>query len=264
MKPTIQSPQNQQIKQVTKLRDASTRRETGYFIIDGAPEIERALADEFQIDCLYFAGEETSKFGSLIDRLTPEQLQPVSSAVMRKLAYGDRESGLVAVAKTPTLEIERLQFSNKKPLILVLDRIEKPGNLGACLRSAAATGADAVILTNPICDVFNPNAIRASRGCLFSVPLAVATCDEVLQLCARCKIPVYTARVDGEIDFWKADFRGGAAIVLGNEAAGLPEGWNSSRCKSIVIPMCDDTDSLNVSISAAVTLYEAIRQRRSP
>ncbi len=262
MKPTIQSPQNQQIKLVTKLRDASTRRETGCFIIDGAQEIERALAEDFQIDCLYFSGEETSKFGSLIDRLQPDQVQPVSSAVMRKLAYGDRDSGLVAVAKTPTLELGRLKFANKKPLILVLDQIEKPGNLGACLRSAAATGADAVVLTNPVCDVFNPNAIRASRGCLFSVPLAVATCDEVMQLCVQLKIPVYTARVDGESDFWKADFRCGGAIVLGNEAAGLQESWNSARCKSIVIPMCDDTDSLNVSVSAAVTLYEAVRQRR--
>jgi TrmH family RNA methyltransferase len=262
MKPTIQSPQNQQIKQVIKLRDASTRRETGYFIIDGVQEIERALADDFQIDCLYFNGEDASRLENLLIRLQPEQLQPVSSAVMRKLAYGDRDSGLVAVAKTPTLEIERLQFASKKPLILVLDGIEKPGNLGACLRTAAATGADAVILTNPICDVFNPNAIRASRGCLFSVPVAVATHEEVMQLCARLKIPLFTTRVDGEMDFWKADFRNGAAIVLGNEAAGLQDGWVTAQCKSIVIPMRDDTDSLNVSISAAVTLYEAVRQRR--
>lgn len=264
MKPTLQSPQNQQIKQVIKLRDASTRREMGYFIIDGAREIERALADGFQLDCLYFPVGSTFLFEGLINRLDPEQLQPVSSAVMRKLAYGDRETGLVAVAKTPSLEIERLQFASKKPLILVLDGIEKPGNLGACLRTAAATGVDAVILTNPICDVFNPNAIRASRGCLFSVPLAVAKSDEVMRLCEQLKIPLFAARVDGAMDFWQADFRGGAAIVLGNEAAGLQAGWDSSKCRSIVIPMCDETDSLNVSISAAVTLYEAVRQRRRP
>lgn len=263
MKPTIQSPQNQQIKLVTKLRDASERRETGYFIIDGAQEIERAIAEDFQIDCLYFPGEDTSRLRGLLDRLQPEQLQPVSSAAMRKLAYGDRPTGLVAVAKTPSVRIEQLQFPGKKPLILVLDRIEKPGNLGACLRTAAATGVDAVILTNPICDVFNPNAIRASRGAMFSVPIAVASSNEVLSLCALLKIPAYTARVDGEVDIWQADFRGGAAIVLGNEAAGLQEDWSSSHCKSIVIPMSDVTDSLNVSISAAVTLYEAVRQRRN-
>ena len=262
MKPTIQSLQNQQIKQVIKLRDASTRRETGYFIIDGVRAIERALADDFQIDCLYYSAEDTSLHVNLIDRLQPEQLQPVSSAVMRKLAYGDRESGLVAVAKTPTLEIDRLHFASKKPLILVLDGIEKPGNLGACLRTAAATAADAVVLTNPICDIFNPNAIRASLGCLFSVPLAVASVDQVMRLCGQLKIPLFTARVDGEMVFWQADFRGGAAIVLGNEAAGLQEGWGTAQCRSILIPMADDTDSLNVSISAAVTLYEAVRQRR--
>lgn len=263
MKPPIQSPQNQQIKLVSKLRDASTRRETGYFIIDGAQEIERAIAEGIQVDCLYFHGEETSQFSGLINRLEAEQLQPVSSAAMRRLAYGDRESGLVAVAKTPSLELADLRFSNPKPLLLVLDRIEKPGNLGACLRTAAATGADAVLLTNPICDVFNPNAIRSSRGCLFSVPMAIATSDAVMKLCAQLKIPVYTARVDGAVDFWAADFRGGAAIVLGNEAEGLQSDWNAEQCKSIVIPMRDDTDSLNVSISAALTMYEAVRQRRN-
>jgi RNA methyltransferase, TrmH family len=263
MKPTIQSPQNQQIKLVVKLRDASARRETGYFIIDGAQEISRAIAEGFQIDCLYFPGEDTPQLASFIDRLESEQLQPVSPAVMRKLAYGDRETGLVAVAKTPSLLIAELQFSSQRPLVLVLDRIEKPGNLGACLRTAAATGADAVILTNPICDVFNPNAIRASRGCLFSVPIAVASSAEVFKLCSQLKIPVYTARVDGVQDFWQADFSGGAAIVLGNEATGLQGDWASERCNSIVIPMRDDTDSLNVSISTAVTLYEAVRQRRT-
>lgn len=262
MKPTIQSPQNQQIKLVSKLRDAGTRRQTGCFIIDGLQEIERAIAEGIQIDCVYFAGEVASLHGNLQRKLQPEQLQPVSSNVMRKIAYGDRESGLVAVAKAPSLGIERLLVASKTPLILVLDRIEKPGNLGACLRTAAATGADAVILTNPICDVFNPNAIRASRGCLFSVPLAVATIDEVMRLCGQSKIPIFTARVDGELDFWQVDFRGGAAIVFGNEAAGLQAAWGPSKCKSIVIPMAGDTDSLNVSISAAVTLYEAVRQRR--
>ena len=262
MKPFIQSLQNQQIKQVIKLRDASTRRQSGYFIIDGVQEIERALANDFQIDCLYFPAEDQSLVEILTGQLQPEQLQPVSSAVMRKLVYGDRTAGLVAVAKTPPLEIGRLQFVSQQPLILVLDGIEKPGNLGACLRTATATGVDAVILTQPICDVFNPNAIRASRGCLFNVQIAVATSQEVMRLCASLRIPLFTARVDGELEFWQADFRGGAAIVLGNEAAGLQTDWVSSQCKSMVIPMRDDTDSLNVSISAAVTLYEAIRQRR--
>jgi len=261
MKPLIQSVQNQQIKQVAKLRDASTRRESGFFIIDGEAEIERALSAGFELDSLYFSVEDAHGFERLLDRLESDQLQPVSSAVMRKLAYGDRDSGLVAVAKSPVLDIELLQLKSK-PLILVLDRIEKPGNLGACLRTAMATGVDAVLLTNSICDIFNPNTIRASRGCLFSVPLAVTTPADVIALCERSRIPLFCARVDGAIDFWEADFRRGAAIVLGNEAVGLGDFWDEPRCKSIVIPMQDDADSLNVSISAAVTLYEAVRQRR--
>lgn len=261
MKPLIQSVQNQQVKQVAKLRDASTRRESGFFIIDGETEIERALAAGVELDSLYFPVEASHRFDSLLERLESDQLQPVSSAVMKKLAYGDRDSGVVAVAKSPSLDVELLQLKSK-PLLLVLDQIEKPGNLGACMRTAAATGVDAVLLTNPICDVFNPNTIRASRGCLFSVPLAVTSPSEVVELCDRSRIPLFCARVDGAVDFWQADFRLGAAIVLGNEAVGLGDFWAEPRCKSIVIPMQDDTDSLNVSISAAVTLYEAVRQRR--
>ncbi len=261
MKPLIHSAQNQQIKQVAKLRDASTRRESGYFIIDGETEIRRALEAGYAMDSLYFPVEGADAFESLLGRFESDQLQPVSSAVMRKLAYGDRDSGLVAVAKTPSLDVQLLKLKSNS-LILVLDRIEKPGNLGACLRTATATGVAAVLLTNPICDVFNPNTIRASRGCLFSVPLAVATPTEVVTVCERARVPLFCARVDGAVPFWEADFRGGAAIVLGNEADGLGEFWAEPRCKSIHIPMHDATDSLNVSISAAVTLYEAMRQQR--
>ncbi len=264
MKPIIQSPQNPQIKLAMKLRDASARRETGKFIIDGVQEILRALKSGIEIECLYFGGEGAPLPFGLADRLGQEKLQPVSTLAMRKLVYGDRDSGLVAVAKAPNLELSRLQFTTEKPMLLVLDRIEKPGNIGACLRTAAATGTDAVILTNPICDVFNPNAIRASRGSLFSVPIAVATADEVKSLCADLEIPLYTARVDGEVGLWEADFRRGAAIVLGNEAQGLQTNWTSAECTSMVIPMHSHTDSLNVSISAAITLYEAVRQRRTP
>ena len=261
MKPPIQSVQNQQIKQVAKLRDASTRRESGFFIIDGTAEVARALDAGIEIDCVYFSQSEEQPFGPQFSRLAGEQWQPVSAAVMRKLAYGERESGLIAVAKAPSLELQRLKLP-QKPLLLILDGIEKPGNLGACMRTVAATGVDAVLLTNPICDVFNPNAIRASRGCLFSVPIAVASAAEVVALCERLQVSLFTARVDGAVDFWEADFRRGAAIVLGNEAAGLRDRWSGSNFKSLQIPMRDVTDSLNVSISAAVMLYEAVRQRR--
>lgn len=261
MKPLIQSVQNQQIKQVAKLRDASTRRASGYFIIDGSDEVARAIAAGIELDCIYFSEDEARLNESLFAELNGDQLQPVSSAVMRKLAYGERDSGLIAVAKGPSLDLQQLRLP-PQALLLILDSIEKPGNLGACMRTAAATGAHAVILTNPICDVFNPNAVRASRGSLFSVPVAVATPEQVVRLCERLQIELYTARVDGQVEFWEADFKRGAAIVLGNEASGLDDSWRGSHFKSLQIPMRDVTDSLNVSISAAVMLYEAVRQRR--
>ncbi len=243
------------------MRDASNRRESGHSIVDGSMEIGRAVDAGIAIDCIYFAEAEREVEEELISAVGLERLQPVSAAVMRKLAYGERDSGLVAVAKTPTLGIERLKLPSK-PLLLVLDGIEKPGNLGACLRTAAATGVDAVLLSNPICDVFNPNAIRSSRGTIFSMPLAVATIDEVVGLCAELQVELFTARVDASTEFWQADFCGGAALVLGNEANGLNNLWSGPQFTPLTIPMRDATDSLNVSISAAVMLYEAVRQRR--
>lgn len=266
MKPPIQSLHNLTIKRVIKLRDARTRRELQRFLIDGQREIERAVAAGFQIDCIYLpdngsgdAEEERALLGS---GLPHELLQPVSAAVMRKLAYGDRDSDMVAVAHYPPLELSRIQLSSPA-LVLVLDGIEKPGNLGACMRTAAAAGAQAVVLTNPVCDVFNPNAIRASRGTLFCLPIAVASPPEVISWCVNQQIQIFTARVDGNSTHWEANFAGSAAVVFGSESHGLDEAWPTPPCNSFRIPMSHTTDSLNVSISAALTLYEAVRQRQS-
>ncbi len=262
MLPPIQSPQNPQIKQVAKLRDARHRRQMGCFLIDGLREIQRAREGGFAIDCIYFPAEHSENYVKQFASFDPQRLQPLASLAMRKVTYGDRDLDCVAVAKTPSLDLARLRLPTR-PLLLVLDAVEKPGNLGACLRTAAATSVDAVILTDPICDVFNPNAIRASRGSVFSLPLALASITEVQNLCAEHQIQMLTARVEGATPLWDVDFKTGSAIILGNEANGLQDRWTESSCAPITIPMRDVTDSLNVSISAAVILYEAVRQRRS-
>jgi RNA methyltransferase, TrmH family len=264
MKPTIQSVHNATIKTVLKLRDAGVRRQKKQFLIDGVQEVSLAVANEFHIECVYYpeSGSEAEENSLLAAGLPVSTLQPVSAAVMRKLAYGDRESSFVAVARYPSLELSHLKFTNPA-LILVLDGIEKPGNLGAAMRTAAAAGVHAVVLTNPVCDVFNPNAIRASRGTMFSLPIAVTTPAEFINLCQTIGVGINTARVDGSTSLWKSEFQGATAIVLGSEAHGLDQSWPSPPCRAFHIPMQDSTDSLNVSISAALALYEAVRQRQA-
>jgi RNA methyltransferase, TrmH family len=257
MKPIIHSLQNSQVKLVRQLRDARHRRRQSQFLIDGLLENRRAAAGGIDFDCVYY--RHASSNASLIeDQFQDELLQPVTDKVMEKLSYGDRCEEVIGVARTPALELDRLRPPSPA-LILVLDSCEKPGNLGACARSAVAAGANGLILSDPLCDLFNPNAIRASRGCLFSLPVATDTSEQVIQWCFQHKIRLLAGRVDGSESLWKLDLRQAVAIVFGNEAEGLGDSWKG--VDSFQIPMQNTADSLNVSTSAAVTLYEALRQR---
>ncbi len=252
----IESLHNPRIKHALKLRSARARRKSGEFLIDGATEIRRALAAGIEITTIYCVSTE-QLHGPLP---APGGLQLVSERVLVKLSYGEQSAAPVAVAKTPPLPLAALPLHSSS-LVLVLDGIEKPGNLGACFRTAAACGVDAVVLTNPICELFNPNAIRASRGTVFSVASALSNPLEFRQLALELGLPVFAARVDGENRLWDCPFERGAAIVFGSEACGLQDDWLGDHLSTFRIPMAAEVDSLNVSISAAVTLYEAVRQR---
>ncbi len=257
MKPEIQSVHNPLVKRLRQLRESSHRRKSGRFLIDGVTEINRALENGWGIECIYHLPE--SALATEFMRQHGElNFQPVSPAVMDKIAYGERTDEVVAEAAIPSLALSRLRLPTD-PLVLVLDALEKPGNLGACIRTAAATGVDAVILTDPICDPFNPNAIRASRGSLFSTPIAICSVDELMLWSEHSSVRVVTGSPDASLSLWEVDFGRGVAIVMGNEAKGLGPHWQ--RCASFRIPMQKSVDSLNVSISSAVTLYEAMRQR---
>jgi TrmH family RNA methyltransferase len=187
----------------------------------------------------------------------------VSSTVLAKVAYGERSDGIVAIVETPRLGLDDLVLTDD-PLLIVVEGVEKPGNLGAVLRTADGAGAHAVIAADPRTDPFNPNAIRASLGTIFTVPLVAAASTETLAWLADRGIRPVVAIVDAPTDYAAADLRGPLAIVLGSEAAGLTPAWRDPRVTPISIPMHGIADSLNVSIAAAIVLYEAVRQRSLP
>ncbi len=254
----IKSLQNPTVKAVVKLRESRERRKLGQFLIDGNAEIERAIANGIDVLKVFVEADATHsvEFQSISDRL-----QLVSPDVLDRLSYGGKGAEPVAIARTPNLSLAEIELGPHS-LVLVLDRIEKPGNLGACLRTSVACGADAVILTNPVCEVYNPNTIRSSRGAVFTIPIAVSTTQQLIDEARQIGLGVWGARVDGDKELWSCDFRQGSAIVFGNEALGLGDDWRHAEVKSFQIPMSARMDSLNVSISTAVTLYEAVRQRR--
>lgn len=248
---------NPQVKQAVRLRDSGTRRQTGRFLIDGEREIALAERHGIELEVVFVPTGQTQLTSSQI----AAPLQPVSRAVLSKLSYGQRGAESVAVARTPQRTLSGFEW-HASELLLVLDQTEKPGNLGACLRTASACGAAAVILTDPVCEPYNPNAIRASRGTIFSLNLLVATREE-FQACVRAQgIPLFAARVDAQQKLWQQDFSSGGAVLFGSEAVGLGREWESPEVRPFTIPMQGVTDSLNLSISTAVTLYEAVRQRQ--
>jgi TrmH family RNA methyltransferase len=258
---SISSSQNQHFKRFLQLRDSRQRRKVGSFLIEGSIEIGQALRSGLEIECFISRqGFDNDEIRHLINCLPGKPWYEITSGLMDRLAYGQVETRLLAVAKVPEHSLTQLKLLSSS-LILVLDRTEKPGNLGACLRSAAAAGVDAVVLTSPICDLYNPNTIRASRGAVFTLPIAIGEEGQFRQRLQQLQIPVFAARVDGQRQLWDLKLSAGAAIVFGSESQGLVDHWSGSEVTSFVIPMSESVDSLNLSISSALTLYEARRQK---
>lgn len=266
LEPTISSHQNPRVREVCRLRESRQRRKSGLFLVDGEKEILEAARAGLQFQAIYCTTEGAGSADGLADLRKynvdfEHVVTLVTQDVLERLSYGQHTARPVAVAQTPELSLEQLSL-NSTSRLLVLDRTEKPGNVGACLRTAAACGVDAVVLTDPICELHNPNTIRASRGAIFRIPVAEATSGELIQRCGELSIPISAARVDGQASVWDCELGSGFAIVFGNEADGLGRDWDRAGVGSFVIPMQHDTDSLNLSISCAVTLYESVRQRR--
>jgi TrmH family RNA methyltransferase len=263
----ITSPQNPRVKAAVRLREARHRAKQGRILVDGARELERAvragvaLLEVFVCEPLCKGADARRLLARLPD--CGAEVLAVAEPVFRKLAFGERAEGFVAVAAMPTARLCDLRLP-RDPLVAVLEGVQKPGNVGAVLRAADAAGVSAVIVADPGTDLYNPNAIRASLGTIFTVPVAAATAADTLDWLRGHELALFAARVDGSIPYTEADYRRPAAVVLGSEAHGLTAAWSGHDVTSVRVPMLGQADSLNVSATAAVLFYEVLRQRGGP
>jgi TrmH family RNA methyltransferase len=263
---TIESPQNPRVKAAVKLRKAKVRRDTGQTLVEGFREIQRATESNWTFIELYFCPELylVPKADELVSRLQKSGT-PVfqcSEPAFRKMSYRDTPDGLMALSPLVGSSLTELELPDN-PLLLIAENLEKPGNLGTILRTADATGVDAVIVCGHKTDINNPNVIRASIGTLFFIPVAEASTEETIRWLQAQDIPAMAALPDAGQKYTTTDMREGIAIVVGSEDTGLTREWIEHSDLHVRIPMLGSNDSLNVSTASAVLLYEAIRQRRT-
>lgn len=262
--PDVSSRQNPRFKAAVALRDARERRAQGRILVDGAREIGRALDAGASVVESWIAPKRirSDAARALLPRLgAAGALVETTPELLAHLAYGERDEGVVAVVQTPTSGLADLVLP-ERPLLAVVEGVEKPGNFGALLRSADGAGVDAVIAADPVSDIWNPNAIRASLGIIFSLPVATCTSVAAIDFLQQRDISILAARVEGATEYDAVDLTGAVALIVGAEVAGLTDRWRGDGITAISIPMLGRADSLNVSASAAVLLYEARRQRR--
>ena len=257
----ITSIQNPFIKSLVLLQEkAKARKQSGTFLIEGKREIELAIKGNYEIETFLFLPELIS-----IDQFTKLSnsqinLIEINKEVYQKLTYRDTTEGIIAVAKTKSLQLSDLKLG-KNPLILVAEAIEKPGNLGAMLRTADAAKLDAVIIANPKTDFYNPNIVRSSVGCLFTNQIATGTTEEVIAFLKENNIAIYSATLQNSTYYHTQDYTTSSALVVGTEATGLSQQWRDEATQNIIIPMQGEIDSMNVSVASAILLFEAKRQR---
>lgn len=263
----IISARNVRLKQAIKLRQPRARARHGRILIDGQREITLALRAGVELEELFVdierVGDPVSAEWLRMLSADGIQIWALPAELLGKLGYAGRDDQPVATARAPRRGLSDVPIG-PSPLLVVLEGVEKPGNVGAIVRTADGAGADGVIIADGRTDLFNPNAIRASRGTLFSMPLGAAPAGEVIRWLRHNRLQVCVARVDAERTYDAADLRVGTAIVLGSETLGVTSVWHDASFQSIRLPMAGQADSLNVAATAAVLLYEANRQRRAP
>ena len=279
----ITSAQNPKFKNLLLLQEKSkARREQGLFVVEGRRELEHALEAGFRARTVFVCPEITGNrwpvgaghdesHDSVIPGLTSSVIPgltrnltvvEIPEALYRKAAYRESTEGVIAEMEVKERRLEDLQLS-ERPLVVVLESVEKPGNLGAVLRSADAARADAVIVCDPLTDLWNPNLIRASLGGIFTVPTVCASSAEAIAWLKARGIRILTAQLQDSSWYYDTDMTGGTALVMGTESTGLTDVWRRAADAHIRIPMLGRLDSLNVSVSAAILLFEAVRQRNA-
>ena len=290
----VTSAQNPKIKNLLLLQEKSkARREQGLFVVEGRRELEHCLEGGYEIRTLFYcpeiaeegvvskisghprpdkregpagvaSGRGRSEAEAIFDTI-PSAAKPlvieIPEQIYRKVAYRESTEGIIAEVANKSLKLEDLKLP-ENPLIVVLESVEKPGNLGAVLRSADAAGADAVLICDPLTDLYNPNLIRASIGAVFTVPTVAVSSEDAIAFLKAKNIQILTAQLQDSSPYYDVNMRKGTAIVMGTEATGLTNPWRQAASAHIRIPMLGRLDSLNVSVSAAILLFEAVRQRQ--
>ena len=265
--PILTSFANPRVRAAVALRDRRERERTGLTLVDGSREVRRALeagaevVEAFVCERLLAGPDARAALELLRGGAAP--IQATSEPVFATLAFGERAEGLLAIVRIPSTALEDIDLP-ADPLVVVIEGVEKPGNVGAVLRSADGAGVDAVVAASPRTDLFNPNAIRASAGTVFTVPLGAAATTDVLAWLHASGLRIVAARVDAARLYTEIDLTGPVALVLGAEADGLTDAWTAPDIEAIRLPMLGVADSLNVSVTAAILAYEARRQRGVP
>ncbi|MCF6347451.1 MAG: RNA methyltransferase [Flavobacteriaceae bacterium] len=258
----ITSIQNPLIKEILQLQEKSkTRKKSGLFIIEGKREIALALKGSYTLNKLLFCDTIFNEniLGSFIDDSV--EIIKIDALIYQKIAQRDSTEGVIAIAESKELAVKNITLKNNNPLILVAEAPEKPGNIGALLRTADAANVDAVFIANPKTDIYNPNIIRSSVGCIFTNQIATGSTSEIISFLKENNITIYCAALQASSNYNVQNFTTSTAIVVGAEATGLSEEWLQNSTQNIIIPMQGQIDSLNVSVSAAILIFEAKRQR---
>jgi len=261
----ISSLQNPLVKKIILLKEKSReRKKTNLFIIEGLRELQLAIKGNYTIDSVFFYADiisidEVEVLFNTSDQ--PLNFIEVSKEVYQKIAYRETTEGVLAIAIAKPHTLEELVLQKENPLILVAEAPEKPGNIGALLRTADAANIDAVIIANPKSDLYNPNIIRSSVGCVFTNTIAVGSTIDIINFLTKNNINIYCAALSASENYLNTDFSISSAIVVGTEATGLSNEWLKNATQNIIIPMEGEIDSMNVSVSAAILIFEAKRQR---
>ncbi len=258
----ITSPQNTFIKQLMLLKDkAKARKKTGQFLIEGKRELDLAIKGNYVIDTLLFYPELFNEHDLEALHLNTAHCIEISKEVYQKLAHRDTTEGVIALANTKNHALTHLDIASTTPLILIAEAPEKPGNIGALLRTADAANVDVVIIANPKTDLYNPNIIRSSVGCIFTNRIVTGSTSEIISYLQDNNIAFYCATLQNSTEYYTQDYTKATALVVGTEATGLTQEWRDASTKNIIIPMQGQIDSMNVSVAAGILIFEAKRQR---
>lgn len=262
---SITSAQNPKIKDLLALQEKSKeRRKKGLFVVEGRRELLHCIEAGYEPYSIFFCPEIISSkdLDEIAETSGDCSFFEIPQHLYDKVAYRGGTEGIIAELKCKEMSLDALKLK-ENPLVVVLEAVEKPGNLGAVLRSADASRADAVIVCDPLTDMYNPNLIRSSIGAIFTVPVATASSEDTIKWLKDNHIKIFTAQLQDSEWYYDTDMKGGTAIVMGTEATGLTDAWRKAADAHIKIPMLGKLDSLNVSVSAAILMFEAVRQRNS-